>query len=59
MLFRLIIKWLPATADGSGRESADRIAARSNRNGIQRNSVSGKTEEYALFNKESRCGNIP
>jgi hypothetical protein len=48
MLFRLIINGLSATADGFGRESPDRIAARNNRNGIQRNSVSGKTEEYAL-----------
>ena len=49
MLSRLIIKWLSATADGSGRESADRIAARSNRNGIQRNSVSGELQNRELY----------
>lgn len=39
MLFHLIIKWLSATADGFGRESADRIASRNNTNGIPCNSV--------------------
>ena len=32
MLFYLIIKGLAATATDSGRESADRIASRNNRN---------------------------
>ena len=49
MLFHLIIKGLSATADGFGRGSADRFAAKNNRNGIQRNSVSWGTEEYALW----------
>ncbi len=47
MLFCLIIKWLSATADGPGRESADRITSRNNRNNFPCNSVSGETEEYA------------
>ena len=48
MLSSFIIKELSATADGSGRESADRIAARNNRESILCNSVSGETAEYAL-----------
>jgi hypothetical protein len=35
MLFYLIIKWLSATGDEPGRESADRISSRNNRKGIQ------------------------
>jgi hypothetical protein len=35
MLFYLIIKGLSATADGFGRELADRIAARNNRESVQ------------------------
>ncbi len=46
MLFCLIIKGLSVTTDGFGRESADRIATRKNRDGILCNSVSGETEEW-------------
>ena len=35
MLFYLILNELSATADEAGRESADRIAARNNRESVQ------------------------
>jgi hypothetical protein len=46
MLFHLIIKGLSATAGGVGRESADRIAARNNRESILCNSVPEETEGW-------------
>jgi hypothetical protein len=44
---------------GCSRNCPDRISARKNRSDIHCNSVSAITTQYALFNKESRCGNIP
>ena len=48
MFFYLIIKGLSATADGLGRESADRFTSRNYKNGIQCNSVFRETAEYVL-----------
>ena len=60
MPFRFIIKGLSATADGLGRESADRFASRNNRNGILCKSVSGERVNVSLsIGQQGLCRDCP
>jgi hypothetical protein len=55
ILFYFIIKVLSATTDGFGRESADRIASRSDQHGLSCKSVFGKMAEYDLRHRVASC----